>query len=34
MAHAAVGTALQIEIRGERVPAQVVGLPFYRRPTH
>jgi aminomethyltransferase len=27
------GTMLDIEIRGARVPAEVVPLPFYRRPT-
>ena len=31
--HAAVGTMLQIQIRGAGVPARVVRLPFYRRPT-
>ena len=31
--HAAVGTMLQIQIRGVGVPARVVRLPFYRRPT-
>ncbi|MSQ42134.1 MAG: glycine cleavage system aminomethyltransferase GcvT [Dehalococcoidia bacterium] len=29
---AAVGTALAIEIRGQRVAAEVVPRPFYRRP--
>jgi aminomethyltransferase len=29
------GTALEVEIRSQRVPARVVRLPFYRRPrTH
>jgi glycine cleavage system aminomethyltransferase T len=26
------GTILEIGIRDQRVPAQVVDLPFYRRP--
>ena len=26
------GTVVDIEIRGARVPARVVDLPFYRRP--
>jgi aminomethyltransferase len=26
------GTILEVEIRGQRVPAEVVALPFYRRP--
>jgi aminomethyltransferase len=30
-ASAAVGTRLQVEIRGDRVAAQVVKLPFYQR---
>jgi aminomethyltransferase len=29
---AAVGTALRVEIRGQRVEAQVVPTPFYKRP--
>jgi aminomethyltransferase len=29
---AAVGTALQVEIRGRGVGAQVVPTPFYKRP--
>jgi aminomethyltransferase len=29
---AAIGTALAIEVRGHREPAQVVKLPFYKRP--
>jgi len=28
---AATGTMLDVEIRGQRVPAEVVALPFYRR---
>ena len=28
---AVVGTNLEIEIRGQRVPAQIVSLPFYKR---
>jgi aminomethyltransferase len=28
---AAVGTALAVEVRGHREPAEVVPLPFYRR---
>jgi aminomethyltransferase len=31
--HAAPGTELAVEIRGKAVPAAVVALPFYRRPT-
>jgi glycine cleavage system aminomethyltransferase T len=27
------GTMLAVEIRGARVAAEVVPLPFYRRPT-
>ena len=30
---AAEGTAFEIEIRGKRVPARVVKLPFYKRKT-
>jgi aminomethyltransferase len=37
MAHVATadaepGTMLDVEIRGQRVPAEVVALPFYQRP--
>jgi aminomethyltransferase len=37
MAHVATadaepGTMLDVEIRGQRVPAEVVALPFYKRP--
>ena len=28
---AAPGTALEIDVRGQRIPAEVVKLPFYRR---
>jgi aminomethyltransferase len=31
--HAAPGTEIAIEIRGKAVPAAIVPLPFYRRPT-
>jgi aminomethyltransferase len=31
-AHAAPGTRLQIEIRGKLVAAEIVPLPFYKRP--
>lgn len=31
-AQAVVGTALEVDIRGKPAPAQVVPLPFYRRP--
>ena len=31
-AHAAPGTAIEIEIRGRRAPAVVVAKPFYRKP--
>ena len=30
-AHAAVGTALEVDVRGKAEPARVVALPFYRR---
>ena len=30
-ASAEVGTALEVDIRGKRVAAEVVKLPFYRR---
>ncbi len=30
-AHATVGEPLQVEIRGKRVPACIVALPFYTR---
>jgi aminomethyltransferase len=30
-AHAEPGTMVDVEIRGQRVPAEVVALPFYRR---
>ena len=29
----AVGTQLSIDVRGTRVPASVVALPFYKRET-
>jgi aminomethyltransferase len=29
---AAIGTALSIDVRGHREPAQIVKLPFYKRP--
>jgi aminomethyltransferase len=32
-ADATPGTMLDVEIRGQRVPAEVVALPFYRRAT-
>jgi aminomethyltransferase len=32
-AHAEPGTMLDVEIRGARVAAEVVPLPFYKRPT-
>ena len=31
-AHSAPGTALQVDVRGTKVPAAVVPLPFYKRP--
>jgi aminomethyltransferase len=31
-AHTAPGTRLQVDIRGDKVSAQVVKLPFYQRP--
>jgi aminomethyltransferase len=30
--HTEPGTMLDVEIREARVPAEVVSLPFYRRP--
>ena len=30
--HSAVGTAIEIGIRGQAVPARIIPLPFYRRP--
>ena len=30
--HAAPGTAVEVEVRGRRVPAQVLPLPFYQKP--
>jgi aminomethyltransferase len=30
--HAAVGGALEIEVRGRRIAARVVEMPFYKRP--
>ena len=32
-AYTASGTAFDVEIRGKRVPARVVALPFYKKPT-
>jgi aminomethyltransferase len=29
--HSAVGTGLQVDVRGKKEPARVVALPFYRR---
>jgi aminomethyltransferase len=31
-ADAEPGTMVDVEIRGQRVPAEVVALPFYKRP--
>ena len=31
-ASAAVGTALQVDVRGKPEAARIVSLPFYRRP--
>ncbi|GHO44499.1 glycine cleavage system aminomethyltransferase GcvT [Ktedonospora formicarum] len=31
IAHAKVGTLIQVEIRGKQVAAQIVSLPFYKR---
>ncbi|MBS0208615.1 MAG: glycine cleavage system aminomethyltransferase GcvT [Planctomycetes bacterium] len=31
--HATVGAAVEIDIRGTLVPAEIVKLPFYRRPS-
>ena len=31
-AHATAGTAFDVEIRGKRIPARVVALPFYKKP--
>jgi len=33
-AHAGAGTRLEAEIRGQREPARVVPLPFYKRPAN
>ena len=30
---AAIGTTFEVESRGRRIPAQVVKLPFYKKPT-
>jgi aminomethyltransferase len=30
-AAAAIGTRLQVDVRGVTIPATVVGLPFYKR---
>lgn len=30
--HSAVGTAIEVGIRGQAVPARIIPLPFYRRP--
>lgn len=30
--HAAEGTALEVDVRGRRVPVKIVPLPFYKRP--
>jgi len=30
--HAAEGTTVQIDLKGEMIPAKVVKLPFYKRP--
>lgn len=32
-AHAAVGTVVEVGVRNQRVTAEVIALPFYRRPT-
>lgn len=32
-AHTKPGTAVEVDVRGRRVAAEVVKLPFYRRPT-
>ena len=29
--HAAVGTALEADVRGRRVAVEIVPLPFYKR---
>jgi aminomethyltransferase len=31
-ANAAVGTMLEVDLRGTLLPATVVKLPFYKRP--
>jgi aminomethyltransferase len=31
-AYAAVGTAVEVDVRGNSEPARVVPLPFYKRP--
>jgi aminomethyltransferase len=30
--HAAIGTPVQVDIRGKLVAAEIVKLPFYSRP--
>jgi glycine cleavage system aminomethyltransferase T len=30
---AAIGQAIEVDIRGKREPATIVALPFYRRTT-
>ena len=32
--HAAVGTALEIDVRGKRLPARVVAMPFVPHRYH
>ena len=31
--HAAEGTSVQVDLKGEMIPARVVKLPFYKRPS-
>jgi aminomethyltransferase len=32
LAHAAVGSRVSVDIRGAKIPAEVVPTPFYKRP--
>jgi aminomethyltransferase len=32
VALSAIGSKIEIDIRGQRIPAEVVATPFYRRP--
>ena len=32
IAHTEPGAAVEIDVRGRKIPAEVVALPFYKRP--